>query len=63
MIDLAALVQRNRLAAVEAIVPRLETRVDVTAGYLARDRPELTGFRHAGRRTTDEWAADRWERE
>jgi ribosomal protein L11 methyltransferase len=49
--------------AVEAVAPTLDVDVVVTSGYLARERPELYGFRHVDRRTAAEWAADRWERE
>jgi ribosomal protein L11 methyltransferase len=58
-----AVVANIALAAAQEIAPRLEARVVVTSGYLARERPELGGFRHVGRRTADDWAADQWERE
>jgi ribosomal protein L11 methyltransferase len=51
------------LAAVEEIGPRLDARLLVTSGYLIRERPQLDGFRRAGGRAAEEWAADLWERE
>ena len=58
-----AAVANIALAAVEAIVPRLDVRAAVTSGYLAHQRPRVRGFRHIDRRFAAEWAADRWERE
>jgi ribosomal protein L11 methyltransferase len=50
------------LAAVEALGGRLEVERAITSGYLATDKPTLGGFRHAGRRELDGWAADLFER-
>jgi ribosomal protein L11 methyltransferase len=50
------------LEAIESLrLPPAATRA-ITAGYLASDRPGLPGFRHAGRRELDGWAADRFTR-
>jgi ribosomal protein L11 methyltransferase len=46
------------LDAVESLAPRLRVERIATSGYLVRDTPELVGFRHAGRRVLDGWAAD-----
>ena len=35
----------------------------ITAGYLARELPELYPFRHVARRELDGWAADLFERD
>ena len=43
---------------VERVVQRLRCTTVVTSGYLDRDRPEVEGWRHAGRREADGWAAD-----
>jgi hypothetical protein len=39
-------------------VPRLESGVIVTSGYLDRDQPACAGYEHDRRRTRDGWAAD-----
>jgi ribosomal protein L11 methyltransferase len=46
------------LELVQAAGPRLDADRAITAGYLARDRPELPGLRHLERRELDGWAAD-----
>ena len=46
------------LDVVEGLLPRLRCRAVVTSGYLDRDRPEVEGWWHAGRREADGWAAD-----
>jgi ribosomal protein L11 methyltransferase len=50
------------LDVVERLLPRLPARRAVVSGYLERDRPEAGGWRAAGRRTLDGWAADLLER-
>ncbi len=50
------------LATVEALGGRLEVERAITSGYLAAQEPKLGGFRHAGRRELDGWAADLFER-
>lgn len=51
------------LAAVEALDGCVRSRTFVTSGYLDPDRPALVrGWRHAERRTSEGWAADRYER-
>jgi ribosomal protein L11 methyltransferase len=50
------------LAAVEQVASRLAAGALVTSGYLDADRPAPSGWRHAERRTSGGWAADRWER-
>jgi ribosomal protein L11 methyltransferase len=50
------------LAAVEALGGRLDAERAITSGYLATDEPKLGGFRHAGRRERDGWAADLFDR-
>ena len=50
------------LSVVERVGARLETSSLVTSGYLARDRPDLPGWRQVERRTAGGWAADRFER-
>ncbi len=47
---------------VEALGGRLEVEGAITSGYLAAQHPQLDGFRHAGRRELDGWAADLFER-
>jgi ribosomal protein L11 methyltransferase len=42
---------------------RATSRHLVTSGYLESERPELQGWRHAGRRVRGGWAADRFERD
>ena len=51
------------LAAVERIVPRVESVTALTSGYLESERPFLPGFRHLERRAAEGWAADRYARE
>jgi ribosomal protein L11 methyltransferase len=46
------------LGVVEQLLPRLRSRQVVTSGYLARDRPQVDGWRHVDRREVDGWAAD-----
>jgi ribosomal protein L11 methyltransferase len=48
---------------VEALGGRIRARHVITSGYLASERPALTGFRSAERRERDGWAADRFEPE
>ena len=43
---------------VERLLPRLSSETVITSGYLARDRPQVEGWTHAGRREVDGWAAD-----
>jgi ribosomal protein L11 methyltransferase len=50
------------LELVQAAGARLEAERAITAGYLARDRPELAGFRHLERRELDGWAGDLFAR-
>lgn len=50
------------LAAVEALAGRARSGTFITSGYLVRDRPALAGWRHTERRTSEGWAADRYER-
>lgn len=58
-----AAVANIALGAVEAIAPKLESHVVITSGYPEHERPRLFGYHAVGRRTADEWAADRWQRE
>lgn len=51
------------LAVVERLAMRTRTRRLVTAGYAARERPILVGWRHELRREAEGWAADLYERE
>jgi ribosomal protein L11 methyltransferase len=46
------------LDVVERLLPRLSCETVITSGYLARDRPQVEGWRFAGRREVDGWAAD-----
>ena len=46
------------LDVVERLLPRLRSSLVVTSGYLDRDRPQVEGWEHAGRRERDGWAAD-----
>jgi ribosomal protein L11 methyltransferase len=48
------------LAAVEALVARLEARELITSGYLVTDRPGFEGWEHVERREREGWAADHW---
>lgn len=51
------------LGSVEALAPRLQVAVLVTAGYFHSRTPQLAGFAHVERRIDGGWAADRYERE
>ena len=51
------------LAAVEAIVPRLQSPLVVTSGYTAEERPRLPGLESFERRQREGWAADVWRRD
>lgn len=46
------------LDVVERLLPRLNSGLAVTSGYLDRDRPRADGWEHVDRRETDGWAAD-----
>ena len=46
------------LEAVRALPARLAARSLITSGYLASERPVLTGYTIAERRDRDGWAAD-----
>ena len=48
---------------VEAILGRLDTKVAITSGYLAGERPAHAGWRHEETAVLDGWAADRLERD
>ena len=50
------------LEAVLALGPRLQSPLVVTAGYLVAELPELPGYKRVGRRESDAWAADLYER-
>jgi ribosomal protein L11 methyltransferase len=50
------------LAAVVQVGPRLRAAHLVASGYLARERPEVAGWRPVDRRETDGWAADLFAR-
>ena len=50
------------LATLEALAPKLRFRLALTSGYYESDVLSLAGFRHLGRRTDDEWAADLFAR-
>jgi ribosomal protein L11 methyltransferase len=50
------------IASVEGLAGRLDVRLLVTSGYFISEQPVLAGFRHAGRRTMNEWASDLYER-
>jgi ribosomal protein L11 methyltransferase len=51
------------LELVEASVPAIDARRLITSGYLASDRPTLTGFTHVRRVERDGWAADTFSRD
>jgi ribosomal protein L11 methyltransferase len=51
------------LAAVEALAPRLDVGLLVTAGYFHSRTPELAGFAHRDRRIDGGWAADLFDRQ
>jgi ribosomal protein L11 methyltransferase len=46
---------------VEALAPRVRSRILLTSGYLPTDDAPLPGFRHLRRITRAGWAADRYE--
>ncbi|MDQ3891025.1 MAG: 50S ribosomal protein L11 methyltransferase [Actinomycetota bacterium] len=46
------------LDVVEELLPRLASRLVVTSGYLARERPHARGWEPLERRVRDGWAAD-----
>ena len=50
------------LAHVEALLPRLDSRIAVTSGYLESDEPRFGPFARRARRVRDGWAADVLER-
>ena len=50
------------LAVVEAVAPLITASRLIASGYLDRDTPVLPGWRPLGRRTSDGWAADLFER-
>ena len=50
------------LVTVARIAPRLASEAFVASGYLARERPDLRGWRHVARLTAAGWAADRFAR-
>jgi ribosomal protein L11 methyltransferase len=50
------------IASVEAVGGRLDASTVVTSGYFISEQPELSGYRHVGRRTMHEWASDLYER-
>jgi ribosomal protein L11 methyltransferase len=45
----------------EALAPRLRSRVLIGSGYLQSDDSQLAGFRHVRRLDRDGWAADLYE--
>jgi len=45
----------------EAVAPRLRSRVLVGSGYLPSDEANLIGYRHVRRVERDGWAADLYE--
>ncbi len=51
------------LDVVEALAPRVHCRHLVLSGYLAGDRPAVTGLAHVARRERDGWAADSYRPE
>lgn len=57
-----ATVANLTLDAVRALAPRIQSTHLVTSGYLAADRPALSGFASVLRRERDGWAADVWMR-
>ncbi len=50
------------LEAVLTLVPRLRSRLVVTAGYLVAEQPELPGYHALDRRQAEGWAADLFHR-
>jgi ribosomal protein L11 methyltransferase len=50
------------LDVVERLLPRLSARWVIASGYLERDELRADGWRRAGRRVVDGWAADLLER-
>jgi ribosomal protein L11 methyltransferase len=51
------------LDVVERLLARLPAARVVTSGYLDRDRPDVSGWKHVDRATADAWAADVFARE
>jgi ribosomal protein L11 methyltransferase len=51
------------LRLVEAVLPRLQSRRAIVAGFLDRDTPAAPGWRRLERRSLDGWAAELLERE
>ncbi len=51
------------LATLTSLAPRFDCRFAVTSGYYEQDQLALSGFRHADRRTLEQWAADLFARE
>lgn len=51
------------LGAVETVLPHLRTRLAITSGYPAGERPEASGWRWVECRELDGWAADLFTRE
>jgi len=51
------------LATLNALAPRVGCRLAVTSGYYESEPLSLAGFRHLGRRTQEQWAADLFARE
>jgi ribosomal protein L11 methyltransferase len=58
----ATAVANISLDAVRGLAERLAADTLVTSGYFVSEQPELAGYRHAGRRTLNEWASDLYER-
>jgi ribosomal protein L11 methyltransferase len=50
------------IASVEALAGRIDARRFVTSGYFISEQPALRDYRHAARRTMNEWASDLYER-
>jgi ribosomal protein L11 methyltransferase len=50
------------LESVNALPARLETELLVTSGYFASETPDLPGYTHVSRRTSDGWASDLYRR-
>ena len=49
------------LETVNKLSGRIASPLLITSGYLLRDEPRLSGYRHRERRDLDGWAADVWE--
>jgi ribosomal protein L11 methyltransferase len=58
----AAVVANIAREVVEAIATRVSAAELVASGYLAAERPSLSGWAHVETRTLDGWAADRFRR-